>query len=65
MVKKNVKDMIWHFKSFSQPEANGVKIEYSNLILSRKDCMKRMKQEHTTAMLTKQLLSTIEDLQNK
>ena len=65
MVKKNVKDMIWHLKSFRQPETNGVKIECSNLILSRKDCMKRMKQEHTTAMLTKQLLSTIEDLQNK
>ena len=63
MVKKNVKDMIWYLKSFRQPETNGVKIEY--LILSRKDCMKRMKQEHTTAMLTKQLLSTIEDLQNR
>ena len=64
-MKKNVKDMIWHWKSFRQPERNGVKIEYSNLILSRKDCMKRVKQEHTTAMLAKQLLSTIEDLQNK
>lgn len=27
MVKKNIKDMIWHWKSFRGSEANGIKIE--------------------------------------
>ena len=41
MVKKNVKDMIWHLKSFREPETNGMKIECNELILSIKGCVKK------------------------
>ena len=46
-VKTNTKDMIWHLRSFRGPETNGMK-----------GCLKRMKQEHTSAMLVKQCLSS-------
>ena len=53
MVKKNTKDMILHLKNFSEPEANEFKIDKNDLILLINSCVKRMKQEDTSTMLTK------------
>ena len=41
MVQKNAKDIIWHLKISKRPETNAMKIEWSDLISSIKDCVKK------------------------
>ena len=52
-------------QSYKGQGINGRRMECNDLILSTKDCVKKMKQGHISTMLMKQCLSTVEYLQNK